>query len=190
MRGATNGVREPERVETVVVGGGQAGLAVGYHLARRGLPFVILDANERIGDSWRSRWDSLRLFTPARHDGLDGMSFPASRHSFPTKDEMADYLEAYAARFELPVRTGVRVDRLARNGAPSSWPRTTCTSRPTTWWWRCRTGRGRGGRRSRRSSIQPSSSFTPASTATPLSSGRVASSSWEQATRGPRSPSR
>jgi putative flavoprotein involved in K+ transport len=118
MRGATNSVREPERVETVVVGGGQAGLSVGYHLARRGLPFVILDANERIGDSWRSRWDALRLFTPARHDGLDGMSFPASRHSFPTKDEMADYLEAYAARFELPVRTGVRVDRLARNGGP------------------------------------------------------------------------
>ncbi len=101
-----------ERVETVIIGGGQAGLSTGYHLARRGLPFVILDANERIGDAWRSRWDSLRLFSPARYDGLEGMPFPASAHSFPTKDEMADYLEAYAARFELPIRTGVRVDSL------------------------------------------------------------------------------
>jgi putative flavoprotein involved in K+ transport len=107
---------ETERVETVVVGGGQAGLSVGYHLAQRGLPFVILDANERIGDAWRNRWDSLRLFTPGRYDGLAGMPFPGPAHSFPGKDEVADYLEAYAARFELPVRTGVRVDRLSRNG--------------------------------------------------------------------------
>lgn len=111
-----NGVREPERVETVVVGGGQAGLSVGYHLARRGLPFVILDANERIGDAWRTRWDSLRLFTPRRYSGLAGMPFPGPPRAFPTKDEVADYIEAYAARFELPVRTDVRVDRLSRNG--------------------------------------------------------------------------
>ena len=111
-----NKVREPERVETVIIGGGQAGLAVGYHLARRGLPFVILDANERIGDSWRNRWDSLRVFTPARFNGLPGMRFPAQARSFPTKDEVADYLGAYAARFELPVRTGIRVDGLSRNG--------------------------------------------------------------------------
>ena len=105
-----------QRFEVVVVGGGQAGLAVGYHLARRGLRFVILDANERIGDAWRQRRDSLRLFTPARYDGLPGMPFPAPAHSFPTKDEMADYLAAYAARFALPVRTGVSVDRLSRCG--------------------------------------------------------------------------
>ncbi len=111
-----NGVREPERIQTIVIGGGQAGLSVGYHLARRGLPFVILDANERIGDSWRKRWDSLRLFTPARYDGLAGMPFPAPAFTFVTKDEMADYLEAYAARFALPVRTGVRVERLSRHG--------------------------------------------------------------------------
>ena len=111
-----NGVYEPERVETVVVGGGQAGLSVGYHLARRGLPFVILDANERIGDAWRKRWDSLRVFTPARYNGLAGVPFPAPPHSFPTKDEVADYLEAYAARFELPVRTGVMVDGLSKEG--------------------------------------------------------------------------
>ncbi|HEX6535242.1 MAG TPA: NAD(P)-binding domain-containing protein [Gemmatimonadaceae bacterium] len=107
--------RAPERVGTVVIGGGQAGLSVGYHLARRGIPFVILEANERVGDSWRKRWDSLRLFTPARYDGLDGMPFPAPPHTFPTRIEMADYLEAYAERFALPVRTGVHVDRLVRH---------------------------------------------------------------------------
>jgi putative flavoprotein involved in K+ transport len=105
-----------ERFETVIVGGGQAGLAVGYHLARRGRPFVILDANQCIGDAWRARWDSLRLFTPARYDGLPGMPFPAPAWSFPTKDEVAGYLEANATRFDLPVRTGVRVDRLSRDG--------------------------------------------------------------------------
>jgi putative flavoprotein involved in K+ transport len=105
-----------EPFETVIIGGGQAGLSVGYHLARRGRRFVILDANQRIGDAWRKRWDSLRLFTPARYNGLPGWPFPAPAWSFPTKDEMADYLEAYAARFDLPVRTGARVDRLSREG--------------------------------------------------------------------------
>lgn len=103
-----------ERFDVVVVGGGQAGLSVGYYLRQSGLSFVILDAGERIGDSWRKRWDSLRLFTPARYDGLAGMPFPAPRFAFPTKDEMAAYLEAYAARFALPVRSGVRVDRISR----------------------------------------------------------------------------
>ena len=107
---------QTEYVQTVVVGGGQAGLTTGYFLARRGLPFVIVDANQRIGDAWRNRWDSLCLFTPARYDGLAGMPFPAPAHSFPTKDQMADYLESYAARFDLPVRTGVRVDGLSRQG--------------------------------------------------------------------------
>jgi putative flavoprotein involved in K+ transport len=103
-----------ERFDVVVIGGGQAGLSAGYHLARLGLEFVILEASERVGDAWRRRWDSLRLFTPARFDALDGMSFPAPGDSFPTKDEMADYLEAYAARHCLPVRTGVKVDLLSR----------------------------------------------------------------------------
>ena len=107
---------QTEQVQTVVIGGGQAGLSAGYHLSRLGLPFVILDANQRIGDAWRNRWDSLRLFTPARFDGLAGMRFPAPAHSFPTKDEMADYLEAYATRFDLPVRTGIKVDGLSRQG--------------------------------------------------------------------------
>jgi putative flavoprotein involved in K+ transport len=100
-------------VATVVIGGGQAGLAVGYHLKRRGLPSVILDANHRTGDSWRQRWDSLRLFTPAWANGLPGMPFPAPRRSYPTKDEIADYLEAYAAHFELPVLTDTRVQRVS-----------------------------------------------------------------------------
>src|SRR3954447_7368168 len=114
----SEGARAPEveQFETVIVGGGQAGLAIGYHLANRGRSFVILDAHERIGDAWRKRWDSLRLFTPAQVDGLDGMPFPAVGDHFPCKDEMASYLEAYAQHFKLPVRTGVRVERLFRRG--------------------------------------------------------------------------
>jgi len=105
-----------ERIDTIVIGAGQAGLSVGYHLARRGVPFVILDAGERIGEQWRKRWDSLRLFTPARFSSLDGLPFPADADSFPTKDAMGDYLEAYARRFALPVRCGVRVERVSRLG--------------------------------------------------------------------------
>jgi putative flavoprotein involved in K+ transport len=108
-------MRELETIDTVVIGAGQAGLSMGYHLARKGVPFTILEANRRIGDSWRQRWDSLRLFTPARFDGLNGMRFPGDPNAFPTKDQMADYPEAYAARFSLPVRTGVRVDRVSRS---------------------------------------------------------------------------
>jgi len=106
----------PERFETVIVGGGQAGLATGYHLARLGRSFVILDAGARVGDPWRGRWDSLRLYTPARYSGLPGWPFPGEPFHYPARDEVADYLEAYAARFELPVRPGVRVDRLSRQG--------------------------------------------------------------------------
>jgi len=95
-----------------VIGGGQAGLAVGYYLRQRGLPFVILDEKARIGDVWRNRWDSLRLFTPGYLNGLPGMPFPGRASAFPTKNDVADYFETYARRFELPVRTGVRVERL------------------------------------------------------------------------------
>ncbi|MGH3010578.1 MAG: flavin-containing monooxygenase [Gaiellaceae bacterium] len=105
-----------ERFETVIVGGGQAGLAVGYHLARRERRFVILDAAERVGDSWRGRWDSLRVYTPARYSGLPGMRFPARGFSYPGKDDVAAYLEAYAARFDLPVRTGVTVEAISNKG--------------------------------------------------------------------------
>jgi putative flavoprotein involved in K+ transport len=102
-------------LDTVVVGGGQAGLAIGYFLAAQHRDFVILDAAGRVGDTWRHRWDSLRLFTPAFHSGLPGMPFPAPGHSFPTKDQTADYLEAYASRFQLPLRLGRRVQSLARH---------------------------------------------------------------------------
>jgi putative flavoprotein involved in K+ transport len=105
-----------ERFQTVIVGGGQAGLSVGYHLARRRRQFVILDAGERVGDPWRKRWDSLRVYTPTRYSSLPGRTFPGPGFAYPGKDDVADYLEAYAARFDLPVRTGVRVDRLSRNG--------------------------------------------------------------------------
>lgn len=108
--------KSAEQFETVIIGGGQAGLATAYHLTRRGLPCVILDAGARVGDSWRKRWPSLRLYTPAGYDGLPGMEFPAPRNSFPSGYEMADYLEAYTTRFGLPVRTGVHVDGLSRDG--------------------------------------------------------------------------
>jgi putative flavoprotein involved in K+ transport len=105
-----------ERVETLIIGGGQAGLAAAYHLTSRGRPCLILDASERVGDSWRERWPTLRLYSPARTDALPGLPFPAPPHSFPSGLEMADYLEAYAARFELPVRSGVKVDGLSKDG--------------------------------------------------------------------------
>src|SRR5215207_8359191 len=107
---------EPEKIQTVVIGAGQSGLSVGYHLARHGVPFVILDENARVGDNWRKRWVALRLFTPARFDALVGMPFPARASSYPTKDEMANYLEEYVRRFKLPVRTGVTVTRLSKRG--------------------------------------------------------------------------
>lgn len=97
-----------------MIGGGQSGLSVGYHLARLDRDFVVLDAGNRVGDSWRNRWESLRLFTPASYSSLPGMPFPAPGRYFPTKDEMAAYLEGYAARFDLPIRSGARVDGLSR----------------------------------------------------------------------------
>jgi putative flavoprotein involved in K+ transport len=106
-----------ERYGAVVIGGGQAGLAAGQQLAARDLDVVILDAERRVGDAWRRRWDSLRLFTPAAYSGLPGMPFPAPPTHRPDKDEVADYLERYAQRFDLPVRLGTRVEGLARDGA-------------------------------------------------------------------------
>lgn len=105
-----------DRFDVVVVGGGQAGLAAGYHLAKLGTRFVILDAGSRVGDPWRRRWDSLRLFTPARVNGLPGAPFPASPSAIVTKDQVADFLESYAKRFDLPVRLGVRVRSLNHDG--------------------------------------------------------------------------
>jgi putative flavoprotein involved in K+ transport len=103
-----------EHTDTLIIGAGQSGLALGHHLRRRGRRPLLVDRNERIGDSWRSRWDSLKLYSPASRDGLPGLPFPAARTSYPTKDEMADYLEAYAAHFELPVRLGTSVESLTQ----------------------------------------------------------------------------
>ncbi|MBO6719722.1 MAG: NAD(P)-binding domain-containing protein [Rhizobiaceae bacterium] len=105
-----------ERHDVVVIGAGQAGLSVGYHLKRRGVDHVILEGAARVGDVWRNRWDSLRLFTPAKFDSLDGYRFPAGRDVFPTKDQMADYLENYARKFDLPVRLNARVTSLRKAG--------------------------------------------------------------------------
>jgi putative flavoprotein involved in K+ transport len=103
-----------EHTDVLVVGAGQSGLALGYHLQRRGRQVLLVDRNERIGDSWRARWDSLKLYSPASRDGLPGMPFPSGRTAYPTKDEMADYLESYAARFELPVRLGAGIESLTQ----------------------------------------------------------------------------
>jgi putative flavoprotein involved in K+ transport len=105
-----------ETFDTVVIGGGQSGLAVGHELAAQGARFVILDAGARVGDAWRRRWDSLRLFTPARWSALPGLRFPAADDHLPAKDEVADYLEAYAARFALPVRLASPVSAVRRGG--------------------------------------------------------------------------
>jgi putative flavoprotein involved in K+ transport len=107
---------EPEHHDVVVIGGGQAGLATGYHLAQHGLDFVILDAHQRVGDAWRQRWDSLTLFTPAKISHLPDRPFPARPHSFPTKDGVADYLESYAEVMHLPVRTRIEATHVSRSG--------------------------------------------------------------------------
>ena len=103
-------------LDVVVVGGGQAGLAMGYHLRRRGPEFVVLEATAALGSVWRSRWDSLRLFTPARYAGLPGMPFPGPPDSYPGKDRVADYLAEYAAAFDLPVRLDTPVTSLRHDG--------------------------------------------------------------------------
>ena len=105
---------DPERIGTLIIGAGQSGLAAGYHLAQRGLPFLIVDGDRRIGDHWREHWDSLRLFSPAAVDGLPGMAFPTKPSHFPTGREMGDYLAAYAKRFDLPVVSGTIVERVRR----------------------------------------------------------------------------
>src|SRR5215210_4146171 len=103
-------------IDTVVIGAGQAGLSTGYHLQKRGNPFVILDAGTRIGDNWRRQWDSLKLYSPAHVDGLPGLPFPAPRWTFPGKDAVGDYLETYARTFALPVRLETRVQALDAEG--------------------------------------------------------------------------
>jgi putative flavoprotein involved in K+ transport len=102
------------RLDAVVIGGSQAGLAMAWHLARQGRRFVVLEAGPEVGHVWRSRWDSLKLFTPAQYDALPGMAFPAPADTYPTKDPVADYLAAYVAAFDLPVRLNARVTSLVQ----------------------------------------------------------------------------
>jgi putative flavoprotein involved in K+ transport len=111
---ARAGGPDDELLDVIVVGGSQAGLAIAWHLAREGLRFVVLEAAPEIGHSWRSRWDSLTLFTPTQHNALPGMPFPGPPDTYPTKDPAADYLTAYAAKFNLPVRVNARVTELRR----------------------------------------------------------------------------
>ncbi|GAA4092629.1 flavin-containing monooxygenase [Nonomuraea soli] len=101
-----------ERVEVIVIGGGQSGLVAGYYLKRAGIPFLILDEEDRVGQAWRKRWNSLELFTIAEYCALPGLRFPGSKNRFPGKDEMADYVETYAREFDLPIRLGTKVTSL------------------------------------------------------------------------------
>jgi putative flavoprotein involved in K+ transport len=104
--------------DVVVVGGGQAGLAIGYYLAKQGKEFTILEAAAEPAAAWRERWDSLKLFTSARYDSLPGMDFPGDPDRYPTRDEVADYLTAYAREFDLPVElnSSVRAVRRQNDG--------------------------------------------------------------------------
>lgn len=103
-----------EHIETVIIGAGQAGLSTAYHLKKQGRACVVLDSHVRVGDNWRRHWDTLRLYSPAKYDGLPGMPFPAAPWSFPQKDEVAAFLESYALEFDLPVRMSTTVDLLSQ----------------------------------------------------------------------------
>ena len=182
-----------QHIETLIIGAGQAGLATAYHLQRLGRPCLVVDRNERIGDNWRQQWDTLKLYSPAKYDGLPGLAFPAPPWSYPGKDDVADYLEQYAIHADLPVRMSTSIDRLV--AAPGR---------------RLRRGPGRGhhhlrqrrrGHRQLRSHAERagvrgrarsrrSGSCTPASTAARPSSATGRSSSSAPLTRAATSPTR
>jgi putative flavoprotein involved in K+ transport len=105
-----------DSVEVVIIGAGQAGLAMGHHLARRGVRFVILDAAPEVGHSWRARWDSLKLFTPAAYSALPGLAFPGDPARYPAREEVAAYLQEYARHFDLPIRLNEPVVELTAAG--------------------------------------------------------------------------
>ncbi len=106
-----------EQFDTIIIGAGQAGLSTGYHLSKTDQRFIILEEHDRVGDIWRNRFDSLRLYSPAQYDGLPGMPMPIPKWTWPGKNDMASYLESYVANFELPVRTGFRVESLTKEGS-------------------------------------------------------------------------
>src|ERR671933_1130952 len=111
-----NGSGPDQRLDVIVIGAGQAGLALAWHLAQRGLRFIVLEAAKELGYSWRTRWDSLRLFSPAQYDALPGMAFPAPADTYPGKEAVAEFLRNYAIAFDLPVWLGKRVTALSRVG--------------------------------------------------------------------------
>jgi putative flavoprotein involved in K+ transport len=108
-----NAQEDSRRLEIIVIGAGQAGLAMGYFLAQKGRRFVILDTASSIGAAWRARWDSLTLFTPRRYDSLPGLEFPGYADGYPTRDEVIEYLERYAETFKLPIALGNGVQSLS-----------------------------------------------------------------------------
>ncbi len=101
--------------DVVIVGAGQAGIAMGYYLKQSGISFVMVDDYSKIGDVWRNRYDSLVLFTPRNYSALPGLEMKGSSNGFPTKDEMADYLEAYVRHFNLPVKLNTTVEKINKN---------------------------------------------------------------------------
>ena len=105
---STNGTVS-DHLEVAVIGGGQVGLAIGYFLAQQGRDFAILEAADQPAAAWRARWDSLRLFTPARYSSLPGLPFPADPNAYPGRDDVVDYLTEYARQFTLPIVLGSRV---------------------------------------------------------------------------------
>jgi putative flavoprotein involved in K+ transport len=115
-RNDLNNDRPMRRFDVVVIGAGQAGLAMGYFLAREGRRFVVLDGAGDIGSAWRARWDSLTLFTPRRYDALPGLAFPGNPDGYPGRDEVVEYLETYAKAFELPIELNSPVLRLSADG--------------------------------------------------------------------------
>ena len=181
-----------EHVETVIVGAGQAGLATAYHLKRRGRDCLVLDAHQRVGDNWRRLWDSLRLYSPAQYDALPGLPFPAKKWACPGKDEVADYLEQYAAHHDLPVRAR----RPRRDGHPRRRPlrRPHQRGRPpratTSWSPPAPSAAPRPSRTSPVISTRGSCSCTPASTGVPASSPTAPCSSSAPPTPGATSPTR
>lgn len=113
--GSRSGNSVPRRFDVVVIGAGQAGLALGYFMARQGRRFTILEAGDAVGTAWRERWESLVLFTPRRYDALPGLAFPGDPDGYPTGDEVVSYLKQYAERFELPIEFSRRVRSVTRS---------------------------------------------------------------------------
>jgi len=111
--GAPSPQGDSTALDVLVIGAGQSGLSMAWHLARRGVRYLLVDAAPEVGHSWRTRWDSLRLFTSARYDGLPGGGFPGAQDTYPSKDQVADYLSGYADRHAFPIQTDTRVTRLA-----------------------------------------------------------------------------